>query len=120
MLNSSRKIILESNPKNFSCLYGFKYEIGEGIANVLNNLGKEDRFFENQRKAREQTFESFQCEEHNIFDISFGLWYISALENGLADDVDIFMNLSVSVDGVELTNSGSTFRKSVFRLYSAQ
>ena len=28
------------DPKNFRCLKGFKYNVGEGIANVLNNLGK--------------------------------------------------------------------------------
>ena len=103
----------EVNSRSFPCLPGFKYNVGEGIANVLNNLGKEDRerFFENQKKAREQTFESFQSREHNIFDISSGLWYISALENGLAADIDLFLNVSLSVDGVEVRNSGSTFRK---------
>ena len=101
------------NPNNFSCLHGFKYNIGEGIANVVNNLGKEERhkFFENQRKARKQTFESFLSEEHNILDISSGLWYISALENGLDEGMDLFLNLSLSVDGVEVRKNGSTFRK---------
>lgn len=101
------------DPKNFRCLKGFKYNVGEGIANVLNNLGKEDldKFFETQRKSRDQTFNSFKSEEHNIFDISSGLWYISALEKGLAEGVDLFLNLSLSVDAVEVRKKGSTVKK---------
>ena len=77
---------------------GFKYNVGEGIANVLNNLGKEDldKFFETQRESRAQTFNSFKSEEHfDIFDISSGLWYISALEKGLAEGLDLFLNFSL-------------------------
>ena len=58
--NSSWKTtpVEEVNPNNFSCLHGFKYNIGEGIANVVNNLGKEDRdkFFENQKENEKINF----------------------------------------------------------------
>jgi len=102
-----------ANLINSTCLYGFKYNVGEGIANVLNNLAKEDRerFLENHRKSRTQTFQSFLSEGHNIFDMSSGLSYISALESGLAEGVDLFLNLCLSVDGVEVRKSGATYRK---------
>ena len=98
---------------DFPCKKGFKYSVGEGIANVLNSLTKEELkiFLENQRKSKAQTFESFKSENHNIYDISSGLWYISALEKGLAEGVDLFLSLNISIDAVEVRKKGSTFKK---------
>lgn len=98
----------KENLKRIRCKKGVKFNIGDCVANILNNLSPEDfkKFEENLKNAQNVSIDQFKKDSFSMKNTSHGLASIILMEKGLADGTDYFLTFNFTIDGVSVSNNG--------------